>query len=483
MRAETATKARARRAIVAASIVVLLVIAGAAYGLATMARNNLRAAVLSSAVQGADLVGSLSGLPDLTPSRLREGFTPAQIHETDVSLTQAKAEGALTGLLVVGSREQVVYAEDHHLIGTSAIAETDLIGALHGIDHSDVIGSGDTLDSLHGAALDAYVSLSERGKVFGALELSQPIGPLTSRVNSSSLGYYLSIGGGGVLIWLLLMPFVTRSARLAVEASDPGRRRRLRELRRAIDQRELELHYQPIIAAGTGRIKGVEALVRWRRGMDLVQPVDFLPLAESSGLIAPLTAFVLDEAIAQTAAWSCDGRDLTVSVNLSAANLLDPDLSRDIEAALTRHSLPSRLLHIEITETAVIDDEDRAKASLEAVSKLGVLIALDDFGTGYSSMTRVGSLPISELKIDRSFISNLTPERWLLTRGMIELGHTLGLRVVAEGVEDEATVATLREAGCDLLQGYHFSRPLPAAEMEAWQDDLARVGALAPNGR
>jgi EAL domain-containing protein (putative c-di-GMP-specific phosphodiesterase class I) len=445
-----------------------------------MSRDNLRTAVLSSSVQGADLVGSLSGVPDLTPARMREGFSPAEIQQTDEAMIQAKAEGALSGLLIVGTTGQVVYAGDHALIGSSARSESDLMRALQGVDHSDVTGSGDTLDTLHGAALDAYVPLSEGGRVFGAVELSQPLGPLTSQVNSSSLGYYLTIGGGGVLVWLLLLPLVTRGVRLAVESSDPGRRQRLRELRRAIDQHELELHYQPIIEAASGDIRGVEALVRWRRGTELVQPVDFLPLAENSRLIGPLTAFVLDEAAAQAAAWERAGRELAVSVNLSAASLLDPALPRQIEAVLTRHALPSRLLHIEITETAVIEDEVQATASLNEISKLGVLISLDDFGTGYSSMTRVGSLPIKEKKIDRSFISNLTPERWLLAHGMLELGHTLGLRVVAEGVEDQATVTTLSEAGCDLLQGFFFSRPVPPDDLDRWRDARALVESIPP---
>ncbi|MDX6636871.1 MAG: hypothetical protein QOJ01_382, partial [Solirubrobacterales bacterium] len=141
----------------------------------------------------------------------------------------------------------------------------------------------------------------------------------------------------------------------------------------------------------------------------------------------------------------------------------------EIEETLARHSVPAHLLHIEITETSVIEDESHAIAVLETIAASGVQISLDDFGTGYSSMTRVGRLPITELKIDRSFVSDLTPARHPLVKSMIDLAHALGLRVVAEGVEDHATLVILREMGCELVQGFYFSRPLPAAELKGWR--------------
>lgn len=456
----------ARRTILR-SLVVLFVIAALAFGLTSILRTNLESAVLDGSVQGADLIGTLGGqMPDLTPRRMERGLSAAQIRRTDQALGHAQREGALTSLLVINASSEIVYSPNHSLIGTVAPPDPGISSALADHDSADrSMGSSNPLDVAHGPALDAYVPVQRQGKIVGALDLSQPLGPFTARVDSAQSGYYLVIGGGGLLLWLLSFPI----ARLAERNFEPGRRRRLRELRLAIQQRKLEVHYQPIVQAHAGRLVGVEALVRWRRGSGLVPPDEFLPLAESSGLIEPLTAFVLDEAVKEAAAWRRDGHPVFVAVNVSAWSLLESRLASEIEETLARHSLPAHLLHIEITETAVIEDESHAIAVLETIAASGVQVSLDDFGTGYSSMTRVGRLPITELKIDRSFVSDLTPARYPLVRSMIDLAHVLGLRVVAEGVEDHATLVILREMGCELVQGFYFSRPLPAAELKGWR--------------
>ncbi|MDX6583634.1 MAG: hypothetical protein QOI10_2818 [Solirubrobacterales bacterium] len=471
-RIKGASGRRSRRVIVLTSALVLVAIGAFAYGLAANARAGLESEVLTSSVQGADLIGSLGGrLPNLTPGRMRHGFSPAQIRATDRALANARSEGALTALHLINANGRIIYADEHSLIGTRPPIEPDIHTALIGQDvAAKQTGTVDPLDRAHGPTLDAYVPLLRGTKVYGVLELTQPLAPLTARINTTELRYYLAIGGGGLLVWLLLLPLVVRFARLAEKNFEPGRRRRLIELRVAIQQRQLEVHYQPIVETKTGCLRGAEALVRWRRGTELVPPADFLPLAESSGLIEPLTRFVLDRATAQAAVWLAEGRELPVSVNLSAWSLTEPSLAEDIHAALVRHALPPRLLVVEITETMVIEDEDHATASLDAIAKLGVQVSLDDFGTGYSSMTRVSRLPITELKVDRSFISNLTLERRPLVRAMIELAHTLGLRVVGEGVEDHQTLDVLRQMGCDLVQGYYYSRPLAAAEFDRWRE-------------
>ncbi len=251
----------------------------------------------------------------------------------------------------------------------------------------------------------------------------------------------------------------------------PDRLALIGELRRAIDQGELTLHYQPQVEPDTGRVGGVEALLRWQhpeRG--LVPPDEFIPLAERTGLIQPLTLWVLDAALRQCASWRRAGLDLWVSANLSAANLVDGDTPREIERLLRRWGVPPALFRLEITETTAMADPARTGAVLSRLDAMGVQLAIDDFGTGYSSLAYLKRLPVHELKIDRSFVSNMAndPNDEVIVTSTIDLGHNLGLRVVAEGVEDQDTLDELVRRGCDLAQGYHFTRPLPPAELRAW---------------
>ncbi|HWF72367.1 MAG TPA: bifunctional diguanylate cyclase/phosphodiesterase, partial [Solirubrobacteraceae bacterium] len=242
------------------------------------------------------------------------------------------------------------------------------------------------------------------------------------------------------------------------------------ELRGAIERCELELHYQPQLDLVSGEIVAVEALVRWPHArLGLVAPLEFLPLAEEAGLMGPLTAVVLDQALAQCAQWRGAGRRVTVSVNVSTTNLVDPGFPDEVARALDRHGLEAAALVLEITETTAIADFDRTNAAIEALRRLGLVVSVDDFGAGFTSLTYLSSLPVGELKLDRSFIVGLTSanggRNLALVRATIALAHTLGLRVVAEGVEDKASLHMLTSLGCDLAQGYLISRPKPAAEL------------------
>jgi len=242
------------------------------------------------------------------------------------------------------------------------------------------------------------------------------------------------------------------------------------EVRRAIEQRELIVHYQPKLDLRTGRVEGVEALVRWqhpRRG--LLGPNEFLPVVESTHLIKPLTLYVLDEAARQASDWARSADPVAIAVNLAAACAGDTRLPGQIAEVLERHHLDPGLLEIELTETAVLDDPTRAKTVLEALSELGLRISVDDFGTGYASIAYLTGLPISALKVDKSFIGDLSvPENLAVTRYSIQLAQTLHLRTVAEGVEDEATRELLEQLGCDEAQGFLFARPMPAADCGEW---------------
>ena len=245
----------------------------------------------------------------------------------------------------------------------------------------------------------------------------------------------------------------------------------LSEFRRGLDSDEIVVFYQPIMHMDGLRVHGAEALVRWQHPeLGLLPPSDFMPLVEQTGLIGPLTRHVLERAVAQCAAWRQAGEELTVSVNLSVRNLLDPDLSSLIADLLKIYRLTPSALELEITESMLMSDPERSIVTLTRLSQLGVGLSVDDYGTGYSSLANLRRLPIDELKIDRSFVSPMLSDEsdLIIVRSTINLGHDLGLKVVAEGVEDEATLLRLEKLGCDLAQGYHFSKPLPAEMFNKW---------------
>ena len=237
------------------------------------------------------------------------------------------------------------------------------------------------------------------------------------------------------------------------------------ELRSAIDSGALTVLYQPQLDTASGRIHGAEALVRWvhpRHGM--IAAGDFVPLAEHTGLIRPLTIFVLGEAMARCRGWRDAGYPLVVSVNLSARNLLDATLGDEISRMLAEHRLPASALTLEITETSLMSDPVRSEAILDRLRALGVGIAIDDFGTGYASLSYLKRFPVTELKIDRGFVHGIDddPDDLRIVRSTIELAHGLRLRVVAEGAETARVTARLTHLGCDVIQGFSVGRPMPA---------------------
>jgi diguanylate cyclase (GGDEF)-like protein len=241
----------------------------------------------------------------------------------------------------------------------------------------------------------------------------------------------------------------------------------LDELRVAVQDGAFVLHYQPQLDLRTGQVLAVEALVRWPHPkLGLVPPMKFLPLAEEAGLMWPLTTWVLNEALSQCAAWRAEDRVLAVSVNVATTDLLEVGFIDLIEELLKRHDLPAEALVIEITETTIITDFVRSQAVIQVLRDMGIIVSIDDFGAGFTSLAYLSSLAVGELKLDRTFITALGADgkgRDLdLVRATITLGHDMGLRVVAEGIEDVETLDLLGELGCDLAQGYFISRPTPA---------------------
>ena len=245
----------------------------------------------------------------------------------------------------------------------------------------------------------------------------------------------------------------------------------LGELRRAVERNELRLHYQPKVSLRSANISAVEALLRWQhptRGM--VPPDQFIPFAEQTGSIKLLTRWVLREAVRQCGEWQREGLRLQVSVNISARDLMNRDLPEMVSALLREHQVPAALLCLEITESGFMEDPTHAQKVLDRLFDLGVKLSIDDYGTGYSSLSYIMRLPVQELKIDRSFISRMASDEEISTivRSTIDLGHNLGLKVVAEGVEDLPAWNMLRKLGCDDAQGFFMSKPLDASTLLRW---------------
>ncbi len=259
--------------------------------------------------------------------------------------------------------------------------------------------------------------------------------------------------------------------------TEHDRLRLVEDLRDAIDRNELELHYQPQIDLRNGTITAVEALLRWPHPLlGSIPPLEFLPLAEEANLMRPLTALVLEQALAQCARWRAEGRDLSVSINVSATNILDAGFTDLIREQLGRHRLPGSALVVEITETTVISDFERCQRVTAELAELGCVVSIDDFGAGFTSLPFLSRLAVGELKLDRTFLSGLVADDGsrdlALVRATIELAHNLGLKVVAEGVEERTTLDLLGTVGCDLAQGYHIGRPTPATAI-SFRADLA----------
>ena len=272
--------------------------------------------------------------------------------------------------------------------------------------------------------------------------------------------------------------YIAKQNKLGYSIYDPnkdthsiGRLALMSELRDAIKTESLELYFQPKINISSNEVIGVEALLRWnhpQRGF--IQPGEFIPLAEQTGLIKPLTQWVIEKAIMQCAEWEKKNIDLTISINLSIHNLHDPGLIQHIQNTLSKHQLSAEHLMLEITEGDIMSEPLRARETLKEIKETGIKLSIDDFGTGYSSLSYIKKLPIDEIKVDRSFVMEMTEDNDddVIVLATIELAHNLGFEVVAEGVHDQRTWDRLKELKCDVAQGYYISKPLSATTFMAW---------------
>ena len=355
---------------------------------------------------------------------------------------------------------------------------------------ADTVGrlGGDEFAVLPAGATDTPRAILIAEKVLEAVEAPLHLGEHTVDIGTSiGIAIYPEHGEDATTLsrHADIAMYVAKRARTgySVYAADHGsyppvRPPLIAALGAAIDQLELLLHYQPIVDLRTGVPDSVEALVRWghpRHG--LLLPNDFVPAAEQTELIHPLTRWVLNEALRQAHAWQVAGIDLAVAVNLSARNLLDPELGETISGLLQAWSISPEKLIVEITERTTLSSEDFE--ALRLLHRLGVRLAVDDFGTGYSTLTYLRNLPLSEVKIDRSFVTDMVTNQddATIVRSTIDLGHSMGLKVVAEGVNNAQTAEALANLNCDFLQGFFVGRPMAGSEIAAWLEGLqSRLG-------
>jgi diguanylate cyclase (GGDEF)-like protein len=272
--------------------------------------------------------------------------------------------------------------------------------------------------------------------------------------------YAAKEGGGGYELYAPSM-----------DAHSPSRLTLVSQVRPAIEREELSVYYQPKVRLTDGRVAGAEALLRWNhpeRG--LVAPDEFIPLVEKTVLLRPMTQYVIDHVLRHWQGWAAQGMEIPVAVNLSPRSLLDRQLPDIVADLLSSHGVPASFLKLELTESFMMADSGRSNAVLDSLSEIGVGLSIDDFGTGYSSLSHLKQVPIDEIKIDRSFVSamNVNAHDRMIVRATVELGRNLGLRTVAEGVEDRETFDRLADLGCDEAQGYYIARPMPLEDFGRW---------------
>ena len=351
------------------------------------------------------------------------------------------------------------------------LREVDTVARLGGDEFAVLLSEVRSIDHAVRVADKLRISLEAPFRVLGVdLDVEASIGVVVSGEHGQDVTTLLQRAD--------IAMYVAKSRTRGVSIYDPNidqhtpeKLALLGDLRRALENHELLLHYQPKIALSTGDVVGVEALVRWQHPQrGLIRPDDFIPMAEHTGLIGALTRYVLDAALAQGRRWADAGRPLTVAVNLSARNLLDERLPEMVADMLAAHGVAAGLLELEVTESAFLAEPVRAGRVLAELSALGVRLSIDDFGAGYTSLSQLKTLPVNELKIDKSFVMTMSRDisSDLIVHSVIDLGHNLGLSIVAEGVEDVETLTALRGYGCDIAQGYYYSRPVTPDVLGRW---------------
>jgi diguanylate cyclase (GGDEF)-like protein len=417
----------------------------------------------------------LTGLPN------RHAFSDA----LEVAISDAHAgDDSVAVLLLDMDRFKEVNDTLGHPSGDRLLSEVAarLVGEVRESDTVARLG-GDEFALLLPGVVGADVARAKAEEILRGVATPYAIDGLTLEV-AGSIGIALYPQHGEDAATLLqradVAMYTAKATHTSCQVYSPGRdhnsAERLAlaaELREAINNHGLEVHFQPIVDLSSGRMRGAEVLVRWRhptRGM--LPPDEFIPVAEHTGLIRPLTMYVLISALRRRKLWADAGREIGISVNVSTRDLMDSNLPQKVAELLLVSGTPADALTLEVTESQLMADPERCSGVLRELSALGVKIAIDDFGTGFSSLVSLRSLPVDVIKVDKSFVLHMATNDNddAIVRSTVDLGRSLGLRVVAEGVENEVTVQRLRQYGCHDMQGYFLSRPLAAEAFEAWME-------------
>lgn len=413
------------------------------------------------------------------------------IRQTNEALADAARSGARAGFLLLDlDRFKEVNDTLGHAVGdrllrivahrlTHSVRPGDLVARLGGDEFAVLLPSVREVSAAREVASRLRDALSEPIRMEGmSFEIEASVG--IALYPDDATGFELLMQHADVAMYL------AKERRSGVERyvadsdrNSPARLALLGDLRRGMDRDELELHYQPKVVLATGHTAGMEALVRWQHPVrGLMTPEEFIPLVEQSYLMRDLTFQVVDRAMAQASEWRHDGLAVQVSLNVAARDLLDASLAETIGRGLERYELPPDALLLEINERVLTSEPAYAAVAVEALAALGVALSLDDFGTGYSSLVRLKRLPVSEVKIDASFIGRLltSADDEVIVQSIVDLVRALDIDSVAEGVESAEVAAALRVMGCKAAQGWHFSKPLNAASATAWLAEHSVAG-------
>jgi EAL domain-containing protein (putative c-di-GMP-specific phosphodiesterase class I) len=442
-----------------------------AFAVSRILSTDIRGSQLTNATSSANLLASSAYGPRLNGSRQ---LKIAQLHALDQATLAARRTAGLLGVGIWDNRSQILYATDHRLIDKTLVRPPVVESAVAG-GTSTVVGSGaqSPIAPTAGKQIDVAAPIYDRNgaNIIAVAEIVLPYAPVAQEITDQTKRIDFVLFGAALLFYAALWPRLLRASRAVRTQADPEKQALLRELENGIKRDELLLHYQPTIDLNAGRVVAVEALLRWqhpKRG--LLAPSEFLPTLTDDDLNGRLTLHVVGMALRDCGEWRDRGIDAAVNVNLTVSNVIDDALPEQIGKLLATCGIPPAALGLEVTETAIVTDPEKAAVMLEALHRMGVRIAIDDYGTGYSSLAVLRDLPISELKVDREFVVGLRkrPRDEAIVRSTIRLAHELEVKVIAEGVEDAKTVSELVALDCDMAQGYYFSPPLSLPDLVAW---------------